>query len=69
MGVREGNSTWAFLSANPKKFVGYDIVRCPQISDDLESCYPQAQANIKFEYQERQSVLETEIEPTDLALH
>ncbi len=29
MGVRGVVSTWAFLAANPKKFVGIDIVDCP----------------------------------------
>jgi hypothetical protein len=29
MGVRGAVSTWAFISAKPKKFVGVDIVDCP----------------------------------------
>ena len=61
MGVRDVVSTWAFLIGTPKKLVGIDINRSPNI--DLVEIYSK-RANIDFEFIQG-STLDIEIEETD----
>lgn len=68
MGVREFNSTYAFLLAKPKKLVSIDWNRPPfEISpDELAMALELAdEAGIDYEFVSADSV-EVEIEPTDL---
>lgn len=60
MGTREGNSTVAFLAAQPRKLICYDIDRKPQV-DRLHTL--RGKTDFRFE---KQDVLVANIEPTDL---
>lgn len=62
MGTRSVVSAWAFVLANPKKLVCYDIERHQNI-DELESLANEYFVNLKFI---EADVLKTEIEETDL---
>lgn len=62
MGVRTVVSTWAFLAAQPKKMICYDISRYP----NMDYCEKVAKAaGVDFTFHES-DVLKVEIEPTDL---
>jgi hypothetical protein len=58
MGVRNPTSTYAFLAANPKKLISYDIHRSPGLGE-VEDLAPEV---FTFNLQD---VLEAEIEETD----
>lgn len=62
MGARWGCSTFAFLSANPKKFISYDINKNQNIvlAENLSS-----EENVNFTFIQN-NVLDVEIEETDL---
>lgn len=62
MGTRSVVSAWAFMLANPKKLVCYDIERHKNI-DELESLAKEYSINLEFI---EADVLKTEIEETDL---
>jgi len=62
LGVREVTSTWAFLAANPKRFVCYDIIRHPNIEEAKTAAFD---AGIDFNFF-KEDVLDSEIEKTDL---
>ncbi len=62
MGIRWGSSIWAFLMSNPKKLIGYDIIRTEQINEIIDIC---SEYNINFTFFE-EDVLKTTIEETDL---
>lgn len=61
MGFRVGTSFSAFLAANPKKLVTYDIV----IPDGLPEMFQAIRGDTELEFHQK-STLEVEIEPTDL---
>lgn len=62
MGVRDVVSTWAFLAAQPKKLVCYDICK----SENIEVALSAAKAvGVDMEFMEA-DVLKIEIEPTEL---
>jgi hypothetical protein len=61
MGVRKGISTTAFLAARPKKFIGYDIGKYPQV-DELNRMAQKE--GIEFVFHEK-DVLHVDIEETD----
>lgn len=62
MGVRGVVSTWAFLKANPKKLVCYDLEK----SDNIDTALHLANdAGIEMKFHEA-DVLEVDIEQTDL---
>lgn len=62
MGVRNGSSTRAFLYANPKKYIAYDLHIDPKVNDLFKYC-----KSIGKDYQYNQTdVLKVEIEETDL---
>jgi hypothetical protein len=62
MGVREGVSTRAFIYANPKKLVAYDLNIDQKLNDIFEYC-----KSIGKDYSYIQAdVLDIEIEETDL---
>lgn len=62
MGTRYGNSTVAFMSAYPQKFISYDVTP----NDRIEYLQMAAKdANINFEFR-NENVEQTEIEETDL---
>ena len=67
MGVRSICSTWAWLACNPKNGLhSYDIHNPTKFGGDLQSVIDTAEAyEIKFKFTEA-SVLEIDIEPTDL---
>jgi len=61
MGVRSGASTRAFLYADPKKFIAYDLLLDPKVNSLFEYC-----KSIGKDYHYYQKdVLEIEIEETD----
>ena len=62
MGVRTGMSTRAFLYADPKKFIAYDLKKDPLIDDMFKYCKSLGK---DFHYCEN-DVLKIEIEDTDL---
>jgi len=62
MGARWGCSTFAFLHANPKKFVSYDINMSENI---LNAINLSIKENVNFKFNKK-NVLEVEIEETDL---
>lgn len=57
MGVRTVVSTWAFLHANPKKYIGYDMFPHPSM-EDAKAAFENASFVIA-------DVLEVDIERTD----
>lgn len=62
MGMRTGVSTYALLSAKPRKLVSYDIDDCPESIN----VYRQAEKDgVIFTFIQA-SVLEVEIEPTEM---
>jgi hypothetical protein len=61
-GVRQAVSTYAFIMSKPKKLVGYDISRQPEI-DELEEI--SKESGVEFEFVLK-DVLKTEIEETDV---
>jgi hypothetical protein len=61
MGVRAVVSTWAFLAAKPKKLVGYDIGKYPQVDEAIRMA---GEEGILFEFHQK-DVLSVEIEETD----
>jgi hypothetical protein len=61
MGVRNPTSTYAFLAANPKKLVSYDIARW-ELVDEAERLAKECGVNFEFILQD---VLEADIEETD----
>lgn len=63
MGVRNVVSTWAFLSGNPKKYVGIDILPCPiQHAERLAK-----KQGIEFEFRQADTIQpDFSIEETDL---
>lgn len=61
MGVRGVVSTWAFLAANPKRLVSYDIGEC----SIGEALILGKEHGVDFEFR-KADVLDIEIEPTDL---
>lgn len=67
MGVRGICSTWAWLACNPKDGLhSYDIHNPSKFGGDLQSVIDTAEAyKIKFQFTEA-SVLDIDIEPTDL---
>jgi hypothetical protein len=62
MGVRNPTSTYAFLAANPKRLVSYDIGRYPEV-DEAEQLAKDAGIDFEFRLQD---VLEADIEETDM---
>lgn len=62
MGVRNVVSTWAFLMAQPKKLVCYDIHKQKEVDHAL---WAAKESGIKMEFHEK-DVLKVEIEETDL---
>lgn len=62
MGVRWVSSTWAFLLAQPKKLISYDIVRHDALNEVEEFAKG---AKINFTFHE-QDVLKVNIEKTDM---
>jgi hypothetical protein len=62
MGVRGGSSTRAFLYADPKKYVAYDLHIDPKVNELFEYC---KSIGKDYEYIES-DVLKVEIEKTDL---
>lgn len=61
-GVRGVFSTYAFLAARPKRYIGYDI----EYNGNIEAAKTEAQSSgINFEFV-KQDVLQADIEPTDL---
>jgi hypothetical protein len=62
MGIRWVTSTWAFLLSNPKKIIGYDILKHDNLNEviELSKIY-----DIDYFFFES-DVLDIEIEPTDL---
>lgn len=61
MGFRVGTSFSAFLMAQPKKLVTYDI----HIPEDVKSYFETIRGDTELEFHQA-STLEVEIEPTDL---
>ena len=61
MGVRGVVATWAFLAANPERFVCYDLERHANVDDAELLCID---ADISFQFHE-QDVLSADIEETD----
>lgn len=65
-GVRWIVSTWSFLAANPSRMISYDIVHPRDFGARIETVEEAArEAGISFEFK-LQSVLDADIEPTDL---
>lgn len=64
MGVRSAVATYAFLSANPKKYVGIDLHYHPNIGEVLQLA---EDAGIDFEFR-AEDTNKIEIEPTDVLL-
>lgn len=62
MGVRDGLSTRAFLYANPKTYIAYDLNIDPKVEEIFTYCKSQGK---DYEYIQA-DVLEIEIEKTDL---
>jgi hypothetical protein len=66
MGVRWVISTWALLSGKPKRLVSYDIVHPSRWGVSIDAVSSMARENgTDFSFYEK-SVLEVEIEPTDM---
>lgn len=62
LGTRYGNSTIAFMSAHPRKFISYDVT----MNDRIEYLQMVAKdANINFEFR-KENVEQIELEETDL---
>jgi hypothetical protein len=61
MGVRNPTSTYAFLAANPKKLISYDISRWEAV-DEAEKLAKECGVNFEFI---QQDVLKADIEETD----
>jgi hypothetical protein len=61
MGVRGVVSTWAFLDAKPKKLVGYDISKHPNVDEVFDMV---GKEGIDYEFNEK-DVLKAKIEETD----
>lgn len=59
-GTRTGVSTSAFLSAQPKKIICYDLVKMPEVDTLIK-----ISGNTEFIFKE-ENTLTAEIEPTDL---
>lgn len=62
MGVRSPTSTYAFLAANPKKLVSYDIARW-ELVDEAERLAKECGVNFEFV---QANVLDIEIDETDM---
>lgn len=62
MGVRNVVSTWAFLAANPKRLICYDIHKSSGVYAAIQAA---KEAEINMEFYEK-DVLKVEIEPTEL---